>query len=89
MLFNQHSNLEGTHAFLSPSKHSWMNYSDEKLIEVYKNERAKEIGTRLHALAAEMVECDRKAAGRDYFAHYVNDAIGYLIVSACPYHKSL
>lgn len=90
MLFNQHSNLEGTHAFLSPSKHSWMNYSDEKLIEVYKNERAKEIGTRLHALAAEMIECDRKSAGRDYFAHYVNDAIGYrMSTEVCLYYNDL
>ena len=90
MLFNQHSNLDGLHAFLSPSKHSWINYSDEKLIEVYKNEKAKEMGTRLHSLAAEMIELGRKCGGRDYFSHYVNDAIGFhMSTEVCLYYSDL
>ena len=51
MIFNQHSDLEGRHAFLSPSKYSWLNYDQDKLEEAYKRQYATQIGTRLHDLA--------------------------------------
>lgn len=77
MIFNQHLSLEGTHAPFGASKHAWIRYSDDKFIDVYKNLKASEIGTRKHELAAEMIRLGQKAGGRDYFTHYVNDAIGY------------
>lgn len=52
---NDHSELKGTHAFLSASKNSWLNYSDEVLVERFFNSKAAEIGELLHALAAEMI----------------------------------
>lgn len=51
MIFNQHSDLEGHHAFLSPSKYSWLNYDQDKLEEAYKRQYATQIGTLLHDLA--------------------------------------
>lgn len=77
MNFNQHSNLEGKHAFFGASQYHWINYSDEKMLQVYMNMLATERGTRLHAFAAEAIELRRKMKGGDYFAKYVNDAIGY------------
>lgn len=40
MNFKKHSELEGKHAFLSPSGYHWINYDDEKLERVYSNFRA-------------------------------------------------
>ena len=42
MLWNNHSRdmPDGSHSFLSPSLHSWLNYSDEKLVKVYINKLA-------------------------------------------------
>ena len=77
MNFNQHLNLEGKHAFFGASQYHWINYSDEKMLQVYMNMLATERGTRLHAFAAEAIELRRKMKGGDYFAKYVNDAIGY------------
>lgn len=77
MNFNQHSNLEGQHAFLGASSYHWINYSDDKLIEAYNNALAKERGTQLHAFAAEAIKLRRKQKGGDYFSCYVNDAIGF------------
>lgn len=35
MIFNNHSNLEGQHAFLGASKYHWINYSEDKVAEAY------------------------------------------------------
>ena len=35
MNFNNHSNLEGQHAFLGASKYHWINYSEDKVAEAY------------------------------------------------------
>ena len=54
MIFNKHSELEGRHAILSPSKHYWMNYTDEDLKRAYVSNFATDIGTLVHEYA-----CDR------------------------------
>lgn len=77
MNFINHSDLEGTHAFLSPSQNAWTNYSDEKLVQRYLSAKAVERGTRLHEFAAEAIELNRKQSGKDTLSMYVNDAIGY------------
>ena len=51
MQWHEHSEIEGKHAFLSPSKKSWLNYDAEKLAASYENSWATEIGTALHAFA--------------------------------------
>ena len=78
MKFNEHSTLAGQHAFLSASKYSWLNYSEEKLATVYRNAKAAELGTRLHALAAEHIRLKiRMPKNNMTFNRYVNDAIGF------------
>ena len=54
MIFNKHSELEGRHAILSPSKHYWLNYDDEALIKNYISSYATDVGTLVHEYA-----CDR------------------------------
>jgi hypothetical protein len=55
MNFNKHPELEGKHAFLSPSKVGWLNYDDEKLITSYINSYSQSIGTLLHIYAQEHI----------------------------------
>ena len=35
MKWNDHHELEGTHAFLSASQYHWLNYTDDILIDRY------------------------------------------------------
>ena len=56
MTFNRHSELEGRHAILSPSKHYWMNYDDEGLIRSYISSFATDIGTLVHEFAADRIK---------------------------------
>lgn len=78
MIWNDHSKLEGTHAFLGASTYSWLNYSEEKLSITYKNLLAKERGTRLHVYAAESILLKQKLPRTHKTLNmYVNDAIGY------------
>lgn len=78
MNFNEHWNLEGKHAFLSPSNPYWLNYDREKLILVYNNMKAKERGTKLHAFAADAIKYGVKLShSRRTLNRYVNDAIGF------------
>lgn len=78
MNFNKHSNFEGLHAFMSASKYHWVNYSDEKLLTVWKNMQAAERGTRLHALAKEHIELGIKMPRtKKTLDAFVNDAIGF------------
>ena len=77
MNFKPHYELEGRHAFLGASNYHWLNYSKEKLIETYANQKAKERGTELHEEAARLIKFKIKVAGKTTFAKYVNDAIGF------------
>lgn len=45
MNFNNHSNLEGQHAFLGASKYHWINYGEDKVAEAYRNFLATQKGT--------------------------------------------
>ena len=42
MQWNDHSRIEGQHATFSASKYNWLNYTDDKLVTVYDNMKAKE-----------------------------------------------
>lgn len=78
MNFNKHLQLEGLHAPFSPSKSSWLRYTDEKAKEVYINQKAAELGTRLHAWAKETIELGiKQPRSKKTICAYVNDAIGY------------
>ena len=45
MHFNKHYDLEGKHAFLSPSKYTWLGYSKDQLFSSYSNVMAAARGT--------------------------------------------
>lgn len=78
MNFSKHSNLEGQHAFLSPSGYHWINYDVNKLILVYNNLLAKEKGTELHDFACQCIRLGQKLPRSTKTLNmYVNDAIGY------------
>ena len=65
MIFNQHSDLEGQHAFLSPSKYSWLNYDQDKLELAYRRQYANSIGTILHDLAHRCIKNKVKLSKSD------------------------
>lgn len=78
MNFNDHSDLNGLHSFLSPSNYHWMNYSREKLESVYINQKSKEKGTVLHEFAAIAIQEKIKLANHKKALNmFVNDSIGF------------
>ena len=60
MNWNQHRNLEGSHAFLSASKYSWLTKTNEEIVQSYTNSFAQSIGTLSHAFAADYIRFREK-----------------------------
>lgn len=78
MIWQNHSNRRGGHAILSPSQYSWVNYTKERLEEVYHTKKAAALGTRLHNLAAELITLAiRLPETTATLNMFVNDAIRY------------
>lgn len=77
MEFNKHPDLEGKHAYLSPSNYHWLNYSNEKFDKIFRNQLAKERGTKLHELACQCIRMGVKLKDEDTLGLYVNDAIDF------------
>ena len=78
MNFVKHSNLEGLHAPFSASQSSWLRYDDEKAITVYRNKKAAEMGSRIHAWAKETIDLGiKQPRSKKTIYGYVNDAIGF------------
>jgi hypothetical protein len=89
MNFNEHWNLVGKHAFLSPSQYHWVNYSLDKLEERFFNSKAAERGTELHEYAAMAIKLNRKQPkNQDTVNMFVNDAIGYSMTPEQPLYYS-
>lgn len=65
MKWNRHLNLEGKHAFMSASKYSWLNKSNEEMVESYKNSFATTIGTLMHSYAESCIEYREKLRKSD------------------------
>ena len=55
MIFNNHSNLEGQHAFLGASKYHWINYDETKVADAYSKFLATQRGTVLHDFACQCI----------------------------------
>ena len=55
MIFEQHNNLRGKHAFLSPSQPQWLKYSKEQLRQKRISSYSQPMGTSLHALAETLI----------------------------------
>ena len=78
MNFQKHSNLKDAHAFLGASNYHWLGYDEEKLATAYAKRKAVIEGTKLHALAASLIEMGVKLPkSRKTLNMYVNDAIGF------------
>lgn len=81
MLFNDHSNLLGQHAFLGASKYHWVNYDDEKLDRVYRTSLAAARGVELHEFATQAIRLGIKLPRSPKTLNmYVNDALGYRMI---------
>jgi hypothetical protein len=81
--------LQGRHAFLSPSKYHWLNYTDQRLEARYSSVTAAQRGTDLHALAHEAIRLGVKLSKTNKaLSTYVNDAIGYKMVCDQPLYYS-
>lgn len=90
MKWNPHGNIEGTHAFLSASSYHWLNYSDDKLISVFKNKLAAQKGTELHEFASSCIKLrQRLPRSSKALNAFVNDAIGYGMDSEIPLYYSM
>ena len=78
MNFAKHLDLEGKHSPFSPSSPSWLRYSENKAIDVYKNKKAAEMGSRLHMWAKETIDLGiKQPRSRKTLYSYINDAIGF------------
>lgn len=81
MNFNKHSELEGLHAYLSPSKYYWINYDEEKIISSYRKFDAAQRGTELHEFAQQCIRLNQKLPRSEKTLNmYVNDAIGFHMI---------
>ncbi len=56
MIFNDHSKLEGKHAFLGASTFRWINWNDETFEERYYGQFAQARGTIIHELANQLIK---------------------------------
>ena len=78
MNFVKHSNLEGLHAPFAASQSAWLRYDDDKALDVYRNKKAKELGTKLHAWAKETIDLGiKQPKSKKTIYAYINDAIGF------------
>lgn len=90
MNFNYHPDLNGKHAFLSPSSYHWLNYNSQKLEARYFASQSAKRGTDLHDLAFNAIRLGVKLDKRSNasLATYVNDAIGYKMRPEQPLYYS-
>lgn len=78
MRFNDHSRLVGSHALLSPSGYSWVNYDEEKIDQMVFASFAARRGSELHDVAQKLITLGVKLPETtETLNMYVNDAIGY------------
>lgn len=78
MIWKNYSHLKNTHAFLSPSRYAWLNYSEGKLAQTYKNHKKISLGSKYHDLASKLINLAvRLPNTAASFNSFVNDAIGY------------
>lgn len=72
MIYNQHLQLNGKHAFLGASTYRWLNYDENRLLESYANSKAQEIGTALHDIAASLINNKMKLSHTSKDKRWVN-----------------
>lgn len=89
MQFNRRPELEGSHAFLSPSNYHWVNYTDQKLEARFVSAMAARRGTELHDFAHEAIRLGIKLPRSQKTINlYVNDGIGWKMDCEVPLYYS-
>lgn len=82
MRFNDHSKLNGCHAFLSASQYHWIRYDEDKIVDRYHKQLAIAKGTELHDFASQCINLGQKLPrSKKTLNSFVNDAIGYRMAS--------
>jgi len=78
MIWKNYSHLEGSHAFLSPSRYHWLRYSEDRLVDAYRSHERVALGSKYHRIASDLIKLSIRlpntAASLNSF---VNDAIGF------------
>jgi hypothetical protein len=77
MRFKKHLNLQGEHAFLSPSQYHWIHYSPHRLIERWTAAQASAYGTLQHEYVHREIEAGRESDLVGTIGLYINDALRY------------
>lgn len=77
MRFNKHLNLQGEHAFLSPSSYHWIHYTPDRLIERWTAAQAAAYGNLSHEYAIKQIQENRLSDLVGTIGLYINDAIRY------------
>ena len=83
MIFNDHSKLEGQHAFLGASTYHWLRWDDENLEKRYYGQFAQTIGTVLHELAKDLIQNRIKLAKND--KKIIDITLGKLMIPRWSY----
>lgn len=77
MRFNKHLNLQGEHAFLSPSSYHWIHYTPDRLIQRWTAAQAGAYGNMQHEYAMREIKAGRLSDLVGTVGLYINDAIRY------------
>jgi hypothetical protein len=85
VIFNKHSELEGKHALLGASKHSWLNYDDEQIYRSYISSFAQPIGTLVHSYAKDKILYrqpmeDNRSEKNAMLLHLLKNGIPYQVI---------
>lgn len=89
MILKKHLHLADRHAFLSPSKGSWLNYDEDKLDRVFMTAMAARRGTALHELARNLIDLKVPLPDNEKTLNmYVNDALGFRLTPEQPLYYS-
>jgi len=68
-------NLQGEHAFLSPSQYHWVNYTPDRLADRWTSAQAAAYGTAQHDYAQEEIKAGRISSHIGTLGIYINDCI--------------
>jgi hypothetical protein len=80
--FNRHSDMEGLHAFLSPSSYHWLRYDRDHLVERFRTKKAAQLGSELHDIAHRLIKLKIKLPGNGTTLNsFVNDVISLFMMS--------
>ena len=86
MNFNKHSEYEGKHSILGASKHSWLNYDDDKIVQSYISSFAVPIGTLTHEYAKDKIFYrqpmeDNRSEKNALLLHLLKNGIPYNVIN--------